>query len=165
MDKNRTQVIKLTWQDIDNYINRILERIEEIKYSPDVIATIKRGGLIPAVILSHKLGVRDIVVIDASRTENDTINAQKHKPILDFDEKELAKIESKKVLLIDDIVGSGETLEDVKDLVIRFNPNSIVTASLVTNLNNLKDEKLKPDFVGEEVRGWIIFPWESSHLV
>ncbi len=162
MNKNKTQVIKLTWQDIDYFANRLLGKIEKIKYDPDIIVTIKRGGLIPAVILSHKLDVRDVVVIDASRTEDDTVNAQKHKPKLYFDERELSKIEGKKVLLIDDIVGSGETLKDVKDLLIRFNPSSIITASLVINLNNLKNKKLKPNIVAKEMQAWIIFPWENN---
>lgn len=111
------------------------------------------------------MGVRNIIVIGASRTENDAVNAQKHKPELYLDKQELLKIESKKVLLVDDIVGSGETLREVKDLLVRFKPNSIITASLTVNLDNLKDEGLKPDILGEEVRGWIIFPWENNRSI
>jgi len=158
----QTQVIELSWKDIEYYTDCIIEQLKEENYKPDIIVTIKRGGLVPAVILSHKLGIKDILIIDASRTEDDRINAQKHRPTLIFDEQEIDRVKEKKLLLVDDIVGSGETLRAVRKLLMAHNPKFIVSTTLITNLNNLKKENLKPDIVGNEVRGWIIFPWENK---
>lgn len=164
MKKNikKTKAINLSWEEIDKYIGSLLSDINENDFRFDLLVTINRGGLIPAVVLSHKLSVREIIIFRASRTVDDRINAVKHPPTITYSVKELVKIKNKKILLIDDIVGSGETLKKVKKTIQNFNPKSLICATLLINLDNLIDLSLKPDFYAREVRGWVIFPWEEG---
>lgn len=47
------QFKKLSWQDIDIGINEVVSKIN----NPISIFGIKRGGIIPAIIISHKLNI------------------------------------------------------------------------------------------------------------
>ena len=47
----------LDWDDIDFYVNNIYNHVLASGKEYKLIAGISRGGLIPAVILSHKLGI------------------------------------------------------------------------------------------------------------
>lgn len=71
------KIIKLTWQDIDNIINKLSPELTGFNN----IYAIPRGGLIPAVILSHKLNISITNKIDS------------------------------KTLILDDICDSGFTIE------------------------------------------------------
>ena len=74
----------ITWSDIDDAIERLATNIESSKVKIGAIQGIARGGLIPAVMLSHKLGVP--LVGDDHDTEG-------------------------YLLIVDDICDTGATLE------------------------------------------------------
>jgi uncharacterized protein len=78
----------LSWEDIENDINILCNKIKERKFQ--FITGLPRGGLIPAVLISHKLDIT-----------YKSLNLSK-------------AIEEDKYLLIDDIADSGETLIDKK---------------------------------------------------
>ena len=74
--------IILSWDDVNSLVNKLCERIEEEFLPIDNVHGLKRGGLIPAVMVSHKLNLPYSDVI----TPN--------------------------TLVIDDICDSGVTLKD-----------------------------------------------------
>ena len=47
----------LNWKTIDQYCNKLAIQILKSEWKPDYIVGIGRGGLVPAVILSHILEV------------------------------------------------------------------------------------------------------------
>ena len=47
----------LTWNDIDRAINRIIASINSSEIKINAVGGLPRGGLIPAVMLSHRLGI------------------------------------------------------------------------------------------------------------
>lgn len=82
--------VYLTWDDIDSLVNELAREIESSPVPPDYITGLQRGGLIPAVMLSHKLNipfVRESII--------------KTLPAVD-------------VLVVDDIADTGETLNSYK---------------------------------------------------
>jgi len=94
----------LNWNEISHYIDMLAEKIKnsDIEYSN--ITGIPRGGLIPAIMLSHKL---DIPYIELEKTY------QFYYP-------------TSKVLIVDDICDSGVTMKRYHDyttcaLVKRYN--------------------------------------------
>ena len=61
-----------------------------------------------------------------------------------------------KVLVVDDITDTGESLKISVEYLKSLNPSAIKTATLM-HLNN---SKFTPDFYGSmENWAWIIFPW------
>lgn len=49
--------IHLSWDDINDLVNILCEKIITEQPNIDSVFGIKRGGLIPAVLVSHKLGL------------------------------------------------------------------------------------------------------------
>jgi len=72
----------LTWDDIDYAVKKLANNIKASSIEVSAIKGLQRGGLIPAVMLSHLLGI--------PMTEN--------------------KIVSSSVLIVDDICDTGKTL-------------------------------------------------------
>ena len=87
-----------TWEQQIADTNLICEKINADDFEPDVIVGISRGGLIPGVMISHKLNIPFKPVHASTR---------------DFPHLEnyLPKSNNSKVLIVDEICDSGETFE------------------------------------------------------
>lgn len=134
-------------------------------FRPDLILTIMRGGAIPSIILSHWLSVRDVLTLEMRRTQNDEVMSEKQIPAISSMPKAF-RLKGKNILIVDDIIGSGITLDLLLKRLAQDGFVKVKTSALVRNLNNfeksnLKDQ-LKIDYLGQEVRGWVIFPWERQ---
>lgn len=62
----------LDWDDIDFYVNNVYNFILGSKKEYELIAGVTRGGLIPAVMLSHKLDIPIIAIDPDSILDTDT---------------------------------------------------------------------------------------------
>lgn len=81
----------LSWQDIEDAVERLAINITNSEKKIVDIIGLPRGGLIPAVMLSHKLGI----------------------PLLS--EEEEIETEEGYTLLVDDICDSGNTLQEYEE--------------------------------------------------
>ncbi len=153
-----------SWQDISILCQNISRKIEADNFQPDIIVTPQRGGFVPTAILSHLLRCREVIVVDIKRTLSDEIHAAKTPPTLTSD-IDTERLKDKKILVIDDIIGSGETLHFLLNILGKCKPKAIKTSILVQNDENFEKSllrnNLKPDYLGKNVRGWVIFPWEK----
>jgi hypoxanthine phosphoribosyltransferase len=82
--------VYLTWNDIDNLVDKLANEVSQVAVPPLYITGLPRGGLIPAVMLSHKLNIPFV-----------NISLIRALPAVD-------------VLVVDDIADSGETLLQYK---------------------------------------------------
>ena len=79
----------LNWNDVDRAINRLVASINSSEIKLDAVGGLPRGGLIPAVLLSHRLSIPFVSQANiASITGN--------------------------ILIVDDICDSGKTLKKFK---------------------------------------------------
>jgi hypoxanthine phosphoribosyltransferase len=119
----------------------------------DWYLAISRGGLIPATLLSHLTGVRKIDTLClVSYTEKNT------QAELEIIQKDYSHLKGQKVLIIDDLVDSGETMEFAMEYLKKFAPETVKTAVVFKK----KHSKFHPDYFIEErsSEDWIDFPWE-----
>ena len=58
------ETINFTWQDFDKAADNLAEKLRPIAVRPTSIFGIPRGGLVLAVALSHRLGIRLLTVAD-----------------------------------------------------------------------------------------------------
>jgi hypoxanthine phosphoribosyltransferase len=66
------------------------------------------------------------------------------------------ELSGKKVLIVDDISDTGESLTLAKNYVLSQNPAEVKTATLLT----IKGSRFRPDYYAEEIEwAWIVFPW------
>lgn len=87
--------IQLSWDDLENLVDKLCQKILFETPTVDSVTGIARGGLIPAVMISHKLGL----------------------PYVDY--------ALPNTLVIDDIADSGATLEKAPGIysaVLHYKP-------------------------------------------
>ena len=149
------------WDEI-MVLTRLLA--DRVRHTPiDCIAGIARSGLIPAVILSHMLNVRNFAVLDIARTLSDDIGALKRDPVRA--PVDLAALCGKKVLVVDDIVGQGLTVDMARDMMLGVGADATF-ATLVVNQDNLSGRNPRDvvDHWACTVHGWVVFPWEDKDM-
>ncbi|MFH0816290.1 MAG: phosphoribosyltransferase [Methanobacteriota archaeon] len=145
----------VTWSEIDHWAEKVACKMEASGYTPDVVVGLTRGGWVPARILCDQLVCKNLFSIKVehwgitARTDNKAKLVQ-----------ELAvDIKGKKVLLVDDITDTGESLKLSIDHVKSKGPADVKCATLL----HINHSKTVPDFYGVEVKKenwrWFIFPW------
>jgi hypoxanthine phosphoribosyltransferase len=106
--------------------------------------------------LAKKLGDMDnILTVSATSYDKDR---KKDLRIIYLPDVDLS---GKKVLLVDDIAETGDTLKKISEIMAgQYKVGELKCAALGVN----KDKcKFYPDFYGLEEQGeWVIFPWEKD---
>ena len=127
------QKVFMSWKWVDDQIDELAKRLKDKKLR--YISGIPRGGLIPAIILSHKLGVTYIPFDEAKKYGRHDLS-----------------FKNEEILLVDDICDSGVTM---KDYAPRF-----ITATLCMRYIS----ETIPEYYGEKIEDdrWLVFPWERN---
>ena len=119
----------------------------------DTILGIASGGLSMAQMLGEYYDLREVYAINTIGYNN----TEKNESVEVFNIPELKT--AKKVLIVDDIVDSGETLVEVFKVLNRKYPNiTFITASIFYK----KTAKITPTWYVKEPKGWIEFFWSED---
>jgi hypoxanthine phosphoribosyltransferase len=133
---------------------------------PEVVVGILRGGMVPAIWLAHLLGLRDVRALDVTHTTADGVNAAKTaRPVL-RNPCSLGDLTGLRVLLVDDVAGTGETIAASRGLLQAAGAASVRTAAYALNEVNWRrsggrDPGRALTYVGAAYQGWVVFPWET----
>ncbi len=145
----------VTWSEIDHWANMVAAKMEKSGYAPDVVVGLTRGGWVPARILCDQLVCKNLFSI---KVEHWGITAQTDNKAKIVQELEV-DVRGKKVLLVDDITDTGDSLRLSIDHVKAKGPADVKCATLL----HINHSKTVPDFYGIEVKKenwrWFIFPW------
>lgn len=138
-----------TYDEFQIDVNKLAKEIKP--YEPDVILAIARGGMTLGHFLAEALEMRDLYSINSIHYEEtrklDTIDI--------FNIPDLSK--AKRVVIVDDIIDSGETMIEIKKvLAIKFPELDMKVASVFYKEKAL----LRPDFTAREASEWIEFFWD-----
>jgi xanthine phosphoribosyltransferase len=128
---------------------------QKIEWEFDAIIAIARGGLSLAQLLGEYYNIREVYSINTIGYDH----TKKLESVEVFNLPELK--EAKSVLIIDDIVDSGDTLVEVLAVLRKEYPKVIFkTASLFYK----KSAKVAPDWYAQEADKWIEFFWSEDLL-
>ena len=145
----------VSWKDIEHWSKDVVRKVRESGYEPDIVIGLSRGGLVPARLVSDYLNIKDLYAV---KTEHWGLTATRD------GKAKLAQglqvdIEGKKVLIVDDITDTGQSLKLALEHIINHNPRETKTATLL----HITHSKYVPDYYSEEVPEdnwtWFIFPW------
>lgn len=115
------------------------------------IVAITRGGMAPAMIIARELDVRTVDTVSVKSYDNQD---QSNAVVLKKPDDELMG-DGTGILVIDDLVDSGKTLELVRELY----PN----AHFATVYAKPKGEPQVDTFItGVSQDTWIFFPWDMA---
>lgn len=153
--------IYYSWADVTEAVDNLAGQLYQADWKPDYIVGLSRGGVTPAVILSHRLGVPmrslEVSLRDGGRK------------MIDFEICADA-LSGDRILVVDDINDSGETIRWIKKSWGRTGDrwdnvwhNSVRFATLTNNAASIEKvdysfwqvDKSKEDC-------WLVFPWEGE---
>jgi xanthine phosphoribosyltransferase len=146
----------MKYYSYDEFRKDTLSLIEQTKDKDiDAIVAIARGGFTLAHAMAEGLDIRKVESIRTELYDNET----KRDKISIYNNAKLDGV--KKVLVVDDISDSGDTLKAViEDLKNKHNSVEFVTATLFYK----KTSVFKPDIWINEANEWIEFFWERDFI-
>lgn len=144
--------MKLSWDTIYKD-TLILARMLGARKFTSVIA-ITRGGLIPAAIVAQKLKLK---VIDTVCLESYTGKKRGSINLLKSSEKFSLESKGENILIIDDLVDSGSTVEFLKNIYPK-------ACFAVVYAKPKRKELIDFYAVDVEQDSWIEFPWEDKEV-
>ena len=142
----------MDWKLFYNLARQVAKKINISNYKPDIIVGLARGGWVLARVLCDLIGVKDLVSLKVEhwRLTATPDGKAKLKYPLNVD------LTGKRVLVVDDITDTGESMHVTQDYLKSLKPSEIKTAAL----RHISTSKFTPDYFGEEIAWrWVIFPW------
>ncbi len=153
---NSSDKIIYSWQDFDHDISYLTNQIAYRLWIPDYIVGVKRGGLIPAIALSHRFNKPLIMMSCQLRDSNDN-------EVRLYEVEDISK--DKNILIVDDMCDSGITLSKIihKFIASEFNIDNIKTCALFYNTSQSFIVDYTTRTIDRNIdQRWIIFPWEPK---
>jgi len=165
----------LSNRDIEKGVHNVIKQMYADNWRPDYIVGITRGGLIPAVMMSHLTGIKmhtlDVRLRDGQSDgcESNCWMAEDAFGIFQMG----GTYEDKKILILDDINDTGATFQWIKeDWPSGCLPdnarweevwgNNVRFATVVNNLSSEFDVQYSSIEVNKaEEDTWVVFPYEE----
>lgn len=177
-------------RDAKRWVHSIIRQLEEDKWRPDYIVGLTRGGLIPAVMMSHylnipmhtlKVSLRDHISAEPDKECNCWMPEDAIGYIPEDERKEnggwkYLMTRRKNILIVDDINDAGTTLNWIKDdwessvagicNAEEWNHIWNNNVRIAVCINNEASEFKDIDYSAVTVNKldnpqWIVFPWEN----
>ena len=132
----------MDWNEFESEIDILAKKIDAV---PDLIIGIARGGVIPAVLLSKRLNVKDMYVLKVRKEGGE------RRVMAEI----FTDVSKKKVLLIEDMLETGKSMIVAKQY-LEENGATAITACLYI----MSQTEVQPDYFLREVPDVVHFPWE-----
>lgn len=151
----------LTWMDVDKLIDHLIPQFET---EFDCMVMITRGGIVPGGMLAEALNLG--VILTAAVDFPAEMDSEKEKArllawpkYLQFPENDL--VSGQRVLIVDDVWGSGRTITAVKN---RISGAAGVPSTCVLHFNPYRNlfGALRPDYYAAVTDAYIVYPWEIN---
>lgn len=154
---NMLETIDIGHEEFERAIDNIGTAIVAQGKMPyyDAIIGVTRGGLVPAVALSHYLNVSMYPIRWSNRDDD----------VCEIGQSTIIKIiRSKKILIVEDIIDTGQTLVDILKYLGSLDTECVFhTAAIVTNIA----QPLTPNYTYKLIDRdkddrWVNFFWERK---
>lgn len=175
----------VSWDQVNQWVYDIAMDMYSSNFRPDYIVGITRGGLVPATLLSHKTGIHmhtlDVRLRDTADKELLETNTWMAEDAFGYNDPDTTGITGarwdpglrKKILIIDDINDTGNTLQWIKNDwqsscyckeeaawdSVWF--NTVKFATLINNDSSNFDVNYYGYSINKaEEDVWVVYPWE-----
>ncbi len=143
------------WAEIEHWADEVARKIREHDAVPETIVGMTRGGWVPARLLCDRLGVRRLVSL---RAQHWGVTATRD-GTAQLTEGLSGPVRGERVLLVDDITDTGESLALALEHVRSVSPARVETSALL----HIAHSKFVPTYFAEEIPRtawvWVVFPW------
>ena len=145
-----------TYYGYDEFVGDAKILLKQIEgYNPEALIPVARGGMALGQLIGEAMDTREVYCINSIHYEG-TVKLDTCKI---FNIPNLSNVT--KVVIIDDIVDSGESIVDILAKLKRLYPHcEFKVATIFYKPTAL----IQPDFTVKEAKGWIEFFWEVDLL-
>jgi len=151
------EYLRLSWQDIEEQCKELAKKIKKRGVDFDIIIALARGGWIPGRLLSDYLDNDELYTVRVKFYEG--VGKRRKEPLILHPTQ--FTIRGRKVLLVDDIADTGESLIAALRHIEERGAESVFVATLVKKPHS----KFAPDIFVEETSAWVVFPWEVKETI
>jgi hypothetical protein len=149
--ENRSDVRPISWQDFHGLCKGLVVAVSA--YRPEIILPVGRGGYYPGTLIAHLLQVEPYPV-RLSRRVDDVVTHQRPQWLVDPP----PAVRGRRVLVVDEICGSGETIVMVKQKVETMGARAVKSAVLYAHTKGVS----VPDYIGLISDALILNPWDRE---
>lgn len=154
-----SEYLDLTWEMFGELCRALALKVAR-DFEPDLVIGIARAGVIPGAVVASILR-KDFYALTITRREGGEV-VRDRPEVLSAAPRQCR---GKKILLVDEITSSGETLRLGLAAIRDQGPDEIRTAT-----SFIRHRGFQPDYFALETDANIIFPWdrkiyEGEHLV
>ena len=143
----------ISWSEVQRLCLRLASLIRDSNYEPDIVVAIARGGYVPARLLCDYL---DIMALTSIKIEHYLAgSAKQEQAVIRY--PLCTAIENKRVLLVDDVNDSGDTLDVAVQHLLSFQPREVRIAVMHHKIST----HFKVDYQAKTIIKWrwLIYPW------
>jgi hypoxanthine phosphoribosyltransferase len=146
-----------SWDQIYELLLNLASTVRKTGFKPEIIIGVSRGGWPPARVMSDLLENPNVANVAAEFYID--VAETKGKPVITQPVSIL--VEGKRVLVVDDVADTGESLRLVRSYLEEQGATEVKTATIYYKPWSV----IIPDYYEKETRSWIIFPWERKETV
>jgi hypoxanthine phosphoribosyltransferase len=144
---------ELTWAEFDRAVQELAGAIRE-SFAPQAVVGVVHGGVFVGGALSSALGCEFFPVRISRRSRDRGEGARtRGSPKLAGDMPR--ELKGRRVLIVDDVASSGDTLELASRLAREVGAKKVETACLVA-----RPEGFAPDYCALATASLVVFPWD-----
>lgn len=149
----------ISWGEAQRLCRRLSAQITASDYQPEIVVAIGRGGYVPARLVCDAL---DIMALTSIKIEHYLSGSDKQ-PEAVILYPLCVDIRGRKVLIVDDVNDSGDTLQLATDHIRSFHPREIRTAVM----HDKRVTHYKVDYFAKRIIKWrwLIYPWAINEDV
>ena len=143
----------VSWGEVHRLCRRLSGLIKATGYQPDIVVAIGRGGYIPARLVCDAL---DIMALTGIKIEHYLSGSIKRaKTVIRY--PLCVDIKDQRVLIVDDVNDSGDTLELATEHIQGFQPQEVRIAVM----HDKRDTHYQVDYFAKRIikLRWLIYLW------
>lgn len=146
---NRSKnVLELSWADFDRLVQKLVRAIRKT-FTPEAVVGVAHGGLFVGGAIATALTC-EFYPVRISRRSRDK---QWRTPRLIGEMPR--ELKGKRVLVVDDVASSGDTLQLAHRLAVKAGAKEVLTAALVTRAGGFQ-----PGWTALSSAELVVFPWD-----
>jgi hypoxanthine phosphoribosyltransferase len=149
----------VTWDEVQRLVDLLIQQFE---HDFQAMLMVTRGGVVPGGMLAERMGLTEILTAAVdfpAKLENAKANMLVWPKFLQFPDDALLK--GRRILVVDDVWGSGRTSIAVKNRVSAAGGMPF-TSVLHFNPDRNSFDNARPDYFGASTDAYIVYPWEHE---
>jgi hypoxanthine phosphoribosyltransferase len=151
--QNRETVRPISWEEFHGICKGLAQAVSH--FAPELILAVGRGGFYPGTLITHMLQL-ELYPVRISRRVNDIVKYKNPQWLVEPP----AAVKDRRVLIVDEICDSGETILVVEEKAEAMGAVAIKSAVLYSHTWAAS----VPDYIGLVTDALLLNPWDREIL-